>query len=458
MKTLSLYFCLFLLLISCSNDDDGRVLSDLNTILSFSINEQQGLINNNEIVLELDIGTDISALAPIIEHTGASIVPANEVAQDFTNPVVYTVVAENGDTQEFIVTVTVAEPSNFNDITSFSINEQQGVINNNEITLLLDTGTDITALAPVIEHSGVSIAPENGLEQDFTEPVVYTVVAENGDTQEFIVTVTISSGTASGTEFITTWSTNEITIPTNKEFTYMYDVDWDNDGIVDESGIQGDVTHVFDTNEEHTIRITGVFPSIQFGGDSNGEDHANKIISVDQWGTGVWLSMANAFEFCEKLVILATDVPDLSSVTDLSSMFTDAFIVNPDISNWDTSNVTNMSFMFAGAKLANPDVSGWDTGKLVQLTAMFLGAELANPDISTWDISNVTNANAMFNDSALSTENYDKLLISFANQTRQNDVDFSANTTKYCSDEAQAARAVLIDDSNWDITDDGICF
>ncbi|WP_299312279.1 BspA family leucine-rich repeat surface protein [uncultured Aquimarina sp.] len=344
MKALSIYICLFLLCISCSNDDDGQVLSDLNEITSFSINEQQGTIDSNTITLEFDTGTDITALTPFIEHTGLTIVPAIGSVQDFTNP------------------------------------------------------------------------------------VVYTVVAENGDTQEFTITINVSLGTASGIEFITTWSASEITIPTNPEFTYNYNVDWNNDGVVDESGITGDITHTFDINEEHTIRITGIFPAIQF--DNIPLDESDKIISVDQWGTGIWLSMDAAFADCSNLEVLATDIPDLSNVSSLFGMFVAARLANPDVSNWDTGNVTN-------------------------LAGMFFSASLANPDISNWNISKVTDAGLMFNGSALSTENYDKLLISFANQTRQNDVSFGANDTAFCSDEAAAARATLIGESNWTIRDDG---
>ncbi len=343
MKTLSIYICLFSLLMSCSKDDE--VLSDLNDITSFIINEQQGVINNNEIILKLDTGTDITALTPIIEHTGLTIIPAIDSPQDFTNPVIYTVVSENGNTQEFTVTV-------------------------------------------------------NNL------------------------------GTVSGIEFITTWSAREITIPTNLDITtYNYNVDWNNDGIVDESGITGDVTHTFDTDGEHTIRITGVFPSIQFGNNNTEKEEAEKIISVDQWGTGIWLSMEEAFGECKNLEVFATDIPDLSNVSSLFAMFIAASSVNPDVSKWDTSNITNLS-------------------------GMFFSASLANPDISNWNISKVDDAGLMFKGASLSTENYDKLLISFANQTRLNDVSFGANDTAFCSDEANVARSILINESNWRISDD----
>ncbi|AXT50399.1 BspA family leucine-rich repeat surface protein [Aquimarina sp. BL5] len=370
MKLLSIYICLFLFCISCSNDDDGQVLT----------------------------------------------------------------------------------PNDLNDITSFSINGQQGAIDNNTITLQLDTGTDITALTPNIEHTGLTIVPDIGAVEDFTEPVVYTVVAENGDTQEFTINVTVRLGTASGIEFITTWSANEITIHTNTDFTYNYNVDWNNDGVVDESGITGDITHTFDTDEEHTIRITGTFPAIRFIDATTLE--ASKIISVDQWGTGTWLSMEGAFADCSNLEVPAIDVPDLSNVSSLRFMFIAASIANPDVSNWDISNVTDLLGMFFSAGLANPDVSAWDTANVTDMSELFATASAANPDISNWNISNVTKASRILDNTALSTENYDKLLISFANQTRQNDVVFGASRVIFCSDEAAAARATLISESNWDIRND----
>ncbi|MCG8579787.1 MAG: hypothetical protein MI866_07725, partial [Bacteroidales bacterium] len=100
-------------------------------------------------------------------------------------------------------------------------------------------------------------------------------------------------------EFITTWTTNEsgtsgsteITIPTNSSYTYNYDVDWDNDGVFDETGLTGSVTHDFRTAGTYTIRIQGTFPAIYF----NNSGDKEKIISIDQWGTISWLDFSSAF-------------------------------------------------------------------------------------------------------------------------------------------------------------------
>nr|WP_262480679.1 BspA family leucine-rich repeat surface protein [Algibacter lectus] len=65
-------------------------------------------------------------------------------------------------------------------------------------------------------------------------------------------------------------------------------------------------------------------------------------MSVDQWGTQPWKSMRNTFYNCENMEYNATDVPDLSQVTNMYQMFYQAKLFNGDIDNWDVSNVTDM--------------------------------------------------------------------------------------------------------------------
>ncbi len=167
--------------------------SDENSITSF---ELEGItIDNpeNEFIITLPSGTDVTALTPMIIHDGESINPDN-IVQDFSSPVTYTVTAENDDTQEYTVTVALeVEESDENSITSF---ELEGItIDNpeNEFTITLPAGTDVTALTPMIIHDGESINPDNTA-QDFSSPVTYTVTAENDDIQEYIVTVELESG------------------------------------------------------------------------------------------------------------------------------------------------------------------------------------------------------------------------------------------------------------------------
>ncbi len=65
------------------------------------------------ISLNVPFGTTVTALVPTITISErASINPNNNLAQDFTNPVTYTVTAQNGFTQNYIVTVVIAPDPN----------------------------------------------------------------------------------------------------------------------------------------------------------------------------------------------------------------------------------------------------------------------------------------------------------------------------------------------------------
>ena len=90
---------------------------------------------------------------------------------------------------------------------------------------------------------------------------------------------------------------------------------------------------------------------------------------------------------CEKL--------NTSKVTDMSHMFEDATLVNPDVSKWNTSKVTGMSSMFGDATLANPDVSKWNTSKVTNMHMVFFGSGIKKADFSKWDVSKVMESRGM---------------------------------------------------------------
>ncbi len=92
-------------------------------------------------------------------------------------------------------------PSNLSSdksITSFNFESLSpsvnGTVDNSAytVTAVVPAGTDVTALTPTIMLSGdlASISPSSGTIQDFTNPVTYTVTAEDGSTQSYTVTVT----------------------------------------------------------------------------------------------------------------------------------------------------------------------------------------------------------------------------------------------------------------------------
>jgi hypothetical protein len=164
-------------------------------ITKFTINGVDGAIGADTITLVLPNGTSLASLTPDITISGASVSPASGAAQNFTNPVQYTVTAADGSTKVYTATVTSALSSE-KDITSFRILGVDGVVNGSSITLTLPFGTNLTALVPTIVHSGASITPASGVAQNFTTPVQYTVTAQDGSTRVFTVTVSLATGDA----------------------------------------------------------------------------------------------------------------------------------------------------------------------------------------------------------------------------------------------------------------------
>jgi len=84
-----------------------------------------------------------------------------------------------------------------NDITSFSLTQQteNAVINTSEktVSIVVANGTDLTNLSPEIEVSEFAeISPLSGVVQNFTQPVEYTVTAQNGNEAVWTVTVSVT--------------------------------------------------------------------------------------------------------------------------------------------------------------------------------------------------------------------------------------------------------------------------
>jgi hypothetical protein len=60
---------------------------------------------------------------------------------------------------------------------------------NKTISVVVPKGTDVTALAPTITHTGESISPYPSAVQNFSSPVTYTVTADDGSAENYTVTV-----------------------------------------------------------------------------------------------------------------------------------------------------------------------------------------------------------------------------------------------------------------------------
>lgn len=181
--------------------------------VSFSMAEQTGAATINAtmhtIAVQVAYGTDLDGLvATFALSPGASAMvgSVNQVsgttANDFTNVVTYIVEAADGSTQNWTVTVSVAA-SNAKAITAFSMAEQTGAatINATAHTIAIEVanGTDVSNLVATFALSADASAKVGTVDQvsgttenDFSAPVVYTVKAEDGSTQDWTVTVNVA--------------------------------------------------------------------------------------------------------------------------------------------------------------------------------------------------------------------------------------------------------------------------
>lgn len=167
-------------------------------IMSFSIGENMGDIDQENGVINVTVGSqaDITNLAPQFTiPAGTTVTPASGVAQNFSNPVKYTVVSNDGFTgKSYFVHVTqIAAPK----ITSFSVDGIEGTILETErkISLFLPPSYDLSNITPVVEvPEGQSVSPQSGVPQDFSGgPVDYTVTNSEGLTKVYEVSVSLGS-------------------------------------------------------------------------------------------------------------------------------------------------------------------------------------------------------------------------------------------------------------------------
>jgi gliding motility-associated-like protein len=133
----------------------------------------------------------------------------------------------------------------------------------------------------------------------------------------------------------------------------------------------------------------------------------NRLTQVEQWGSTAWTSMQNAFSGCANLQITATDVPDLSGVTNMSGMFRFCTTLNSpaNIGSWNTSTVTDMSALFSSASAFNQNISSWNTNAATNMSGLFSDAAAFNQNIGIWNTAAVTNMSSMFSGALVFNQN-----------------------------------------------------
>lgn len=210
----------------CSSDDEQSSTCD---ILEFKFLTSEnsklskdvvGVIKDGEISVEVPSGTEVTSLVTNFRTNGESVRVGNttqasgSTPNDFSKPIVYTVVAHDGTIKNY--TVSVVRPDK--DITSFVFSKAKnpqlpadavGVITGSGaskiISVELYAGTDRTALIPTFTATAAKVTV-GGVVQvsgetpaNFTQDVEYIVTAENNSAATY--TVKINEITARITSF-----------------------------------------------------------------------------------------------------------------------------------------------------------------------------------------------------------------------------------------------------------------
>ena len=165
---------------------------------------------------------------------------------------------------------------------------------------------------------------------------------------------------------------------------------------------------------------------------------------IGDWNTTAVTSMVNAFS--------------------VGGVKTNGF--NEDISGWDVSNVTSMSLIMNNQSSFNQPIGSWDVSNVTAMWNGFNGTSAFNQDISSWNINKLGQADSFFQGTNLSTLNYDLILIAWESSLQSqfpNGAGYSKTpnlgfgNAKYTGGgSAATARASLVSNFNWTITDGGI--
>lgn len=188
---------------------------------------------------------------------------------------------------------------------------------------------------------------------------------------------------------------------------------------------------------------------------NNGLDKS-RLINIERWGGVNWTAMDFAFAGCNNLNISATDVPDLSSVTNMEFMFQGcSSLTGPsNINSWNTISVTNMTGLFDGASLFNQNLSNWKIVSVTSMDFMFNGANSFNQNLGSWKFNNSVSLANMLNNTALNCDNYSATLIGWdANNPALVSRNVGANGLQYGTS-AISARNNLTTAKSWTITGD----
>ena len=401
------------------------------------------------------------------------------------------------DNTSFLISIIVNDPSFDLEVIQYDLNGNQlttdiEAISNSDIgvyRLNLDTisfiaGVKYITVQALISVYGTAISEIFTVDTDFAcinLPII----------NAFTFTVDTTKAGSASTHFI---------VPTEAGGTYNANIDWG------DSSQDIGITTYDNTAWDHTYASEGIY-TIKIWGDFNGWRFNNtgdklKIKDISQWG-GLLLGNSNGYFYgCNNLTISALDVPDTSAITNFSQAWLSCTSLTSfpliDTSNgitfsncWyncnsltsfpliDTSSATSFSncWRFCSALTSFPTLDtttvtnfthAWSS--CTSLTSFplintssgtnFERAWLSCTSLTSFpalDFRAMTNGISCFSGTNIGTTSYDAILVATETNNSNSGVNFHGGNALYtkATSAAATARAALIADHTWVITDGG---
>ena len=118
--------------------------------------------------------------------------------------------------------------------------------------------------------------------------------------------------------------------------------------------------------------------------------------NINSWNVSSVINMEDMFYYC-----IAFNQPvnnwNVSNVSNMKRMFYNAHVFNQPMDNWNVFNVTDMSYMFYRSYAFNQNIDSWNVINVATMQSMFQDAITFNQPINNWDVLNVANMRDMFN-------------------------------------------------------------
>jgi hypothetical protein len=210
--------------------------SDSKAVKSFFIVESNSgaRILGKNINITVPFSTNLENLTAEFHQTGGRVKIgeiyqiSGETKNNFSNPLKYTIIAQNQTSSFFTVFSDKGSPSS-NNLLSFSLaqnstsEQYSGLLSGNIVEVFLPNGTDLGSLVTFFSHDGKSLNV-NGVTQksgssiqNFTSTLNYSVISELGTTQSYAVNAFV--GTVDSKDIKAFWLNASFATITDSDIT-----------------------------------------------------------------------------------------------------------------------------------------------------------------------------------------------------------------------------------------------